>query len=99
MDESVEPSWARRTEDGWILTIRVQPGAGRSAVVGPIGDALKVRVSAPATEGRANAELLRFLAKVLDLKVRSLTLLQGERGRTKSVGIAGDADLARLVSP
>ncbi|MGB3412425.1 MAG: DUF167 domain-containing protein [Microthrixaceae bacterium] len=90
--------WARRTETGWTLTIRVQPSGGRSAVVGTVGDALKVRVAAPANEGKANAELLRFLAATLDLRRSSVSLLRGERSRDKVVEVTGEADLAKLAT-
>ncbi len=97
MTSDAEPTWARRTDEGWMLTLRVQPGAGRSAVVGTVGDALKVRVAAPANEGKANAALIRFLADAAGVPRRSITIVNGERGRDKVVAIAGPLDLARLL--
>lgn len=79
--------WARRTDDGWSLTLRVQPGASRSEVVGPHGDALRVRVAGPAVDGKANAELVRFLAEHLGLPERSVAIARGHTGRTKVVHV------------
>ena len=91
------PSWARRSDGGWELTLRVQPGARTTAVVGALGDALKVRVSAPANDGKANAALTRYLAKALGVPNGAVTVIRGEHSRTKVVRIAVDADLARLA--
>lgn len=80
--------WARRTRDGWSLTVRVQPGAKRSEVAGVHGDALRVRVRAPAADGRANAELVRHLAEVLALPERAVEVARGHTSRTKTVRVA-----------
>jgi uncharacterized protein (TIGR00251 family) len=79
--------WARRLADGWSLTIRVQPGASRSEVVGPHGDALRIRVAGPAVDGKANAELVRFLAKRLGLPARAVEITRGHTSRTKVVRV------------
>ena len=87
-----EAVWAQQTDRGWVLRIRVQPSAGRSKVVGEHGGALKVRVAAPANEGKANAELVRFLAKTLGVSRGSVELVSGERSRDKAVAVQCDAD-------
>jgi len=85
-------SWCRedRSNDATTLTLclHVQPGAARSEVAGHHGDALKVRLAAPAIEGKANAELIRFLAEAFAVPRRAVTLLGGERSRDKRVRIA-----------
>jgi uncharacterized protein (TIGR00251 family) len=87
VSEILDPDapWARRTTAGWSLTIRVQPGARRSEVVGPHGDALRVRVAGPAVDGKANVELVRFLAAHLGVPVRSVEIVRGHASRTKVV--------------
>ena len=80
--------WARRLDDGWSLTIRVQPGASRSEVVGSHGDALRVRVAGPAVDGKANAELVRFLAEHLGIPARAVEITRGHASRTKVVRIS-----------
>ena len=82
------------------LAIKAVPNAPRSAVVGWLGDALKVKVHAPAVEGRANEELCRFLAEALDLPRRAVTLATGNTSRQKRVQIEGlslDEVRARLT--
>ena len=71
------------------LAIKAIPNAPRSAVVGWLGEALKVKVHAPALEGRANEELCEFLADTLGLPRRAVTLVQGDKSRQKLVRIAG----------
>ena len=85
-------SWYRRSSAGWVLNLHVQPGAKQTAVVGVVqsgqpgkGPSLKLRVPAPALEGRANAAVLRFIAKTLDLPGQSVQLLRGEHSRDKQV--------------
>jgi uncharacterized protein (TIGR00251 family) len=81
------------------LTLRVQPRAGRSRVLGRHGAALKVQVAAPPVEGAANAAVVDLIAKWLDVSRRGVTLVQGERGRDKVVAIAAvdPAALARRI--
>lgn len=70
-----------------MLTLHVQPGAKRSDVAGMHGQALKLRLAAPAVDGKANAELVRFLAQVFDVAARNVTLVRGETSRQKVVQI------------
>lgn len=87
------------TDDEVVVRVHVQPGAGRSAVVGKHGNALKVRVAAPPVEGRANEALLALFVNDLGLKADQVTLLSGESSRSKRVkvtGVDGD-DLKRLL--
>ncbi|GAB1488303.1 hypothetical protein MASR2M8_07480 [Opitutaceae bacterium] len=71
------------------LAIKAVPNAPRSEVVGWLGEALKVKVHAPALEGRANEELCRFLAEALDLPRRAVTVATGDTSRQKLIQIAG----------
>lgn len=90
--------WARRTDRGWTLTVRAQPGASRSEVAGPYGDALRIRLAAPANDGKANAELLRFIARTLAVAPRLVTLVRGHSSRDKVVEVAEpDADISSLA--
>lgn len=71
------------------LELKIIPNAPRNEIVGWLGSALKVKVHAPALEGRANDELLDFLADKLGLHRRAITLLRGDKSRQKVVQIAG----------
>ena len=89
--------WYRRTDSGWLLRIHVQPGAKKSGVAGPHGEALKLRVAAPPVEGKANAALVAFIAEALGLPRRSVSVVQGQLSREKLVLVAdASADPARL---
>ena len=83
--------WRREEGDGaahaLVLTLHVQPGAKRTEVAGVHGDALKIRLAAPPVEGKANAELLRFLADAFGVPQRAVTLVRGETSRQKTVRI------------
>ena len=83
------------------LAIKAIPNAPRNADAGWLGEALKIKVHAPALEGRANDELCEFLAETLQLHHRAVTLVQGDKSRQKVVQIEGlslDAVKARLAS-
>jgi uncharacterized protein (TIGR00251 family) len=75
--------------EGIILRIHVQPGAGRSAVVGRHGDALKVRVAAPPIEGRANEAARALLAEALGVSESDVELTSGQSSRTKRFRLNG----------
>lgn len=75
--------------DGTVfLRVHVQPGAGRTAVVGRHGDALKVRVAAPPTGGRANEACIDLVASVLGVKAADVTVAGGASSRTKRLAVA-----------
>jgi uncharacterized protein (TIGR00251 family) len=83
------------------VRLRVSPGADRSRVVGRHGDAWKVRVAAPATDGKANRALLSFLSRTLGLPGPSVELVTGGGSRDKVVlvhGVTRDEADARLAS-
>lgn len=69
--------------DAVTLHVHVAPGAGRSAVVGRHGDALKLRVAAPPVEGRANDAARVLLAETFGVKDKQVQLVAGETSRTK----------------
>jgi uncharacterized protein (TIGR00251 family) len=80
---------------GLRVAIRLSPRAGSDRVVGVApaaegGRVLKVRVSAPAEDGRANEALLRLLARAWGLPRRDLSVVQGSTNRNKVVAVAGD---------
>lgn len=79
----------RMSATSCTLEIKAVPNAPRSEVAGWMGAALKVKVHAPALEGRANDELCEFLAEKLGLPRRAVTLLRGDKSRQKVVRIEG----------
>ena len=88
-------------DDGSILLrLHVQPGAGRTAVVGRYGDALKVRVAAPPERGRANDACVALMATTLGVPEADVELVSGPSSRSKRVRVAGvePDDARRLLS-
>ncbi len=71
------------------LELKTVPNAPRDEIAGWLGDALKVKVHAPALEGRANDALLEFLADKLGVHRRDVTLVRGDKSRHKVVRVAG----------
>jgi uncharacterized protein (TIGR00251 family) len=79
----------RETPDGCTLPVRVHPGAKRNTINGTHDGALKVSLTTPPTDGRANAALIEFLADRLNIPRARVTLLTGATSRTKTLRIAG----------
>jgi uncharacterized protein len=77
------------TSSGITFAVRVQPRARRTAIVGEFGEALKIALTAPPIDGRANEACLEFLAEVLKLPRSSVTIISGEGSRNKVVRITG----------
>lgn len=75
------------------VTVRVQPRASRTEVVGEHGDAIRIRIAAPPVDGAANRELLSFLARQVGVAQSAVRLAGGGSGRTKIVEI-DDVDAA-----
>lgn len=71
-----------------MLTLHVQPGASRTEYAGLHGDAHKIRLSAPAVDGRANEALIAFLAEAFGVAKRDVTIASGASGRRKIVRIS-----------
>jgi uncharacterized protein (TIGR00251 family) len=87
--------------DGSItFPVRVLPRASRSEVVGLHDGALKIRIAAPPVDGAANDELVRALAKALELTQSEVAILRGHTGRSKVIRVPDRCakQLARLVS-
>ncbi len=81
------PGWYRWEGRDLVLNLRVQPRARRDEFGEPLGDQLKVRITAPPVEGKANDHLMRFLAERFDVPVARVTLLAGGQNRSKRLRI------------
>jgi uncharacterized protein (TIGR00251 family) len=72
-----------------IFAVRVQPRASKDEIVGEMAGAIKIRLQAPALEGRANDALIEFLAQLLKTPQGAVRILSGERSRVKRLEIRG----------
>jgi uncharacterized protein (TIGR00251 family) len=91
----------RATDAGVLLAVRLTPRAAHDAIDGIAADAdgrplLKIRLTAPPVDGKANAALIAFLAGALSLRKADIVIRSGESGRTKLLLLAGDG--ASLLS-
>ena len=85
-----------------LLSVRVTPRAGRTALAGMRDGVLQVKLAAAPVEGAANAALIDLLSRQLRIPKRSVRIVTGERSRTKTLEISGLADEevhSRLVRP
>ena len=78
-------------ESGSAVTCRVKvhPRAKKNAITGELGDALKVSLTTPPIEGRANEACIEFFAKLLKVPRSSVTIASGQTSRNKLIRVAG----------
>lgn len=79
----------RPATNGCILSVRVHPGAKRDAITGTHAGALKISLTSPPTDGRANTALIAFLAEHLNIPRASIELLAGHASRSKTLRLTG----------
>jgi hypothetical protein len=79
----------KNTPSGATFAVKVHPRARKNAVAGEVGDALKVALTAPPAEGKANTACVEFLAELLDVPRSSITIAAGETSRNKIIRVAG----------
>ena len=89
--------FARWDGDDLLVAVRVQPKAAQDAVAELNGNALKVRTTAPPTDGKANKHLAQFLARELGLPKSGARVEKGEKAKDKTVRLVG-ADPEALAS-
>ena len=93
------------TAQGATFSVRIHPHARRNAITGTIGDALKLSLTAPPVEGKANAACLEFLAHLLNLPRSSITIAAGQTSRNKVIRVVGlsasalEARLRHVMTP
>lgn len=75
-----------------MIKVRVIPNAKHNDVVGRIGSILRVKIAAPAVEGKANECLCHYLAEFFEVRRSSVFLRKGERGREKTIEICGRSE-------
>jgi uncharacterized protein len=94
----------RDTPSGAAFQVKVHPRAKKNAITGEMGDALKLALTAPPQEGRANQACIAFLAEVLNVPRSSVTIAAGGSSRNKVIRVRGlsaaqvEARLLRVAS-
>jgi hypothetical protein len=74
---------------GATFAVRVHPRAKKNAITGEVGDALKVSLTAPPVDGKANEACVEFFAKLLKVPRSSVTIAAGQTSRNKVICVAG----------
>ena len=77
------PFLATQGDGSLVLTIHVQPRASRTCLCGMYGNFLKMAIAAPPVEGKANKEVIAFLAALLKIPKKDITIASGAQSRTK----------------
>jgi len=79
----------QHTPAGATFSIKIHPRARKNAITGELGDALKLSLTAPPLEGRANDACIEFFANLLNVPRSSVTIASGQKSRMKVIRIAG----------
>jgi uncharacterized protein (TIGR00251 family) len=92
-------TFLRETTGGILLSVKLQPRASKNEIGAPLGDELKIKVTAPPVDSAANEALLELLAEKLDCARGRMELIRGQTSRHKTVLLRGfkpEEVLARL---
>ena len=94
-------TFARDVPDGCTLTIRLHPGSRKNAVTGVHAEAVKIALTAPPVDGKANEALIAFLAETLHLPRARINIVAGLTSRSKTLRITGKsaAEVAAALFP
>ncbi len=80
-------SWYRWEDGKLCLSVRVQPRSSRDEFSRPVGHRIRIRITAPPLDGRANEHLRRFLARAFGVSRSDVRLVRGDKGRDKEISI------------
>jgi uncharacterized protein (TIGR00251 family) len=92
----------RESSGGVTFAVKVHPRAKKNTVTGELGDAIKISLTSPPVEGRANEACIEFFAKLLKVPRSSVTIASGQSSRQKVIrviGLSAEAIKERLKSP
>ncbi|MBN2568515.1 MAG: YggU family protein [Deltaproteobacteria bacterium] len=90
----------KETEEGAVFHVRVLPRASRCEIVGIQGDALKIKITAPPVDGKANDECIKFLSDRLGIKKARISIIAGQASKNKKIAISGatERDMKAIFS-
>ena len=93
MTERAAPVFIRQAGSGeWRIRVHVQPGAKRDELAGLFDESLKIRLTAPAVDNKANGALVNFLASLLGLKRSQVSLASGQTSRSKTLRVLAETE-------
>ena len=82
-------TFLRETSGGTLLLVKLQPRASKNEICAPLGDELKIKVTAPPVDAAANESLVKFLAEKLDCSRGRVELIRGHTSRHKTIKLHG----------
>jgi len=82
----------KNSPNGVTLAVKVHPRANKNAITGEVGDVLRLALTAPPVDGKANDACIEFFAKLLNLPRSSVTIAAGQTSRNKVIRISGLTD-------
>ena len=82
-------TFLRETAGGTLLSVKLQPRASKNEIGAPLGDELKIKVTAPPVDAAANQALVEFLAEKLNCSRGKVELLRGQTSRHKTILLHG----------
>ena len=93
-------TFLRETSGGTLLLVKLQPRASKNEICAPLGDELKIKVTAPPVDAAANEALVKFLAEKLDCSRGRVELIRGHTSRHKTVKLHGfkPGDILQKIS-
>lgn len=93
------PSFLKVQPDGLLLAVKLQPRTSKNEIVGPMGNELRIKVTAPPVDAAANEALVRLLAEALNCPRGRVELIRGHTSRHKTIklhGLTAEAVLGKL---
>jgi len=83
------PMYLAETGQGVRISVLIQPGSAKDEILGTVEGRLKIKLTSPPVEGRANKALVRLLAKKLKVAPSRISILKGQKGRRKELLVEG----------
>jgi len=83
------PNFLRAQPDGVLLSVKLQPRASKNEISGPLGEELKIKVTAPPVDAAANQALIELLAEKLDCARSRIEIVRGHKSRHKTIKLYG----------
>jgi uncharacterized protein (TIGR00251 family) len=87
----------KKHKKGLVINVKVEPRSSRAGITGPYGEGLRIRLTSPPVEGRANKELVAILAKEFGIKKSDVEILSGKKSKNKRVKLTGVKDIESIL--
>lgn len=88
-------SFIKEEKDFFIIRLRVIPNAKKSEIIGPLDDMLKIKISSPPVEGKANAQIIKFFSDYLNVSKSKLEIVSGEKSKCKLLRVNAAFEMFR----